>query len=135
MKLYVYYFAGFGDFVALQEDRALQLLPQYVTFALFYIMIGLTVIGAFLNLVILRMMVTLPVTPNASVSGESKINTPESTPKFSITSDRLDKEKLSDRVDSISQTSIQELRKVSISKVVVVVLGISLRHFFEKQNM
>ncbi|XP_063298036.1 potassium channel subfamily K member 3 [Pelobates fuscus] len=47
---------GFGDYVALQKDAALQKNPQYVTFSFVYILAGLTVIGAFLNLVVLRFM-------------------------------------------------------------------------------
>ncbi|KAF0880129.1 KCNKF protein, partial [Crocuta crocuta] len=42
---------GFGDFVALQSDEALQRKPPYVAFSFLYILLGLTVIGAFLNLV------------------------------------------------------------------------------------
>ncbi|XP_054978709.1 potassium channel subfamily K member 3 [Sorex araneus] len=47
---------GFGDYVALQKDQALQTQPQYVAFSFVYILTGLTVIGAFLNLVVLRFM-------------------------------------------------------------------------------
>ncbi|KAL4623959.1 potassium channel subfamily K member 3-like [Arapaima gigas] len=47
---------GFGDYVALQKDHALQKNPEYVAFSFFYMLIGLTVIGAFLNLVLLRFM-------------------------------------------------------------------------------
>ncbi|NXB23173.1 KCNK3 protein, partial [Rhagologus leucostigma] len=47
---------GFGDYVALQKDQALQTQPQYVAFSFVYILVGLTVIGAFLNLVVLRFM-------------------------------------------------------------------------------
>ncbi|XP_041570876.2 potassium channel subfamily K member 3 [Taeniopygia guttata] len=47
---------GFGDYVALQKDQALQTQPQYVAFSFVYILAGLTVIGAFLNLVVLRFM-------------------------------------------------------------------------------
>ncbi|XP_077147916.1 potassium channel subfamily K member 3 [Ranitomeya variabilis] len=47
---------GFGDYVALQKDAALQNKPQYVAFSFVYILTGLTVIGAFLNLVVLRFM-------------------------------------------------------------------------------
>ncbi|KFO81084.1 Potassium channel subfamily K member 9, partial [Cuculus canorus] len=45
---------GFGDFVALQKNEALQKKPPYVAFSFMYILVGLTVIGAFLNLVVLR---------------------------------------------------------------------------------
>ncbi|KAG5846328.1 hypothetical protein ANANG_G00113770 [Anguilla anguilla] len=47
---------GFGDYVALQKDEALQNQPRYVAFSFIYILTGLTVIGAFLNLVVLRFM-------------------------------------------------------------------------------
>ncbi|XP_030638496.1 potassium channel subfamily K member 3a [Chanos chanos] len=47
---------GFGDYVALQKDNALQNNPKYVAFSFIYILTGLTVIGAFLNLVVLRFM-------------------------------------------------------------------------------
>nr|XP_004669334.2 potassium channel subfamily K member 15 [Jaculus jaculus] len=47
---------GFGDFVALQSDEALQRKPPYVAFSFLYILLGLTVIGAFLNLVVLRFL-------------------------------------------------------------------------------
>ncbi|XP_039384366.1 potassium channel subfamily K member 3 [Mauremys mutica] len=47
---------GFGDYVALQKDEALQTKPEYVAFSFVYILTGLTVIGAFLNLVVLRFM-------------------------------------------------------------------------------
>ncbi|XP_041836878.1 potassium channel subfamily K member 15-like [Melanotaenia boesemani] len=47
---------GFGDFVALKESDALQKQRPYVTFCFMYILVGLTVIGAFLNLVVLRFL-------------------------------------------------------------------------------
>ncbi|XP_004082856.1 potassium channel subfamily K member 3 [Oryzias latipes] len=47
---------GFGDYVALQRDDALQNDPRYVAFCFIYILMGLTVIGAFLNLVVLRFL-------------------------------------------------------------------------------
>ncbi|XP_062324829.1 potassium channel subfamily K member 3 [Osmerus eperlanus] len=47
---------GFGDYVALQKDHALQNNPRYVAFCFVYILTGLTVIGAFLNLVVLRFL-------------------------------------------------------------------------------
>ena len=49
-------FSGFGDLVALQQDNALQSQPEYVTFALFFIMFGLAVIAAVLNLMLLKFM-------------------------------------------------------------------------------
>uniref|UniRef100_A0A3Q4HXF8 Potassium channel subfamily K member n=1 Tax=Neolamprologus brichardi TaxID=32507 RepID=A0A3Q4HXF8_NEOBR len=47
---------GFGDYVALQNEHALQKKPQYVAFSFIYILTGLAVIGAFLNLAVLRFM-------------------------------------------------------------------------------
>ncbi|XP_069322055.1 potassium channel subfamily K member 9 [Eulemur rufifrons] len=47
---------GFGDYVALQSKGALQKKPVYVAFSFMYILVGLTVIGAFLNLVVLRFL-------------------------------------------------------------------------------
>ena len=48
--------SGFGDLVALQQDNALQQRPEYVIFALFFIMFGLAVIAALLNLMLLKFM-------------------------------------------------------------------------------
>ncbi|KAK2110032.1 Potassium channel sub K member 15 [Saguinus oedipus] len=42
---------GFSDFVALQSGEALQRKPPYVAFSFLYILLGLTVTGAFFNLV------------------------------------------------------------------------------------
>ncbi|KAM3602326.1 uncharacterized protein V6R79_002012 [Siganus canaliculatus] len=47
---------GFGDYVALQNEQALQTMPDYVAFSFIYILTGLAVIGAFLNLAVLRFM-------------------------------------------------------------------------------
>ncbi|XP_072218212.1 potassium channel subfamily K member 3a [Leuresthes tenuis] len=47
---------GFGDYVALQSEQALQNKPEYVAFSFIYILTGLAVIGAFLNLAVLRFM-------------------------------------------------------------------------------
>ncbi|XP_043963200.1 potassium channel subfamily K member 3a [Gambusia affinis] len=47
---------GFGDYVALQNKDALQTKPEYVAFSFIYILTGLAVIGAFLNLAVLRFM-------------------------------------------------------------------------------
>lgn len=52
----MFLFAGFGDFVALQKDGALQSTPEYVVFALVFILIGLTVISAAMNLLVLRFL-------------------------------------------------------------------------------
>ena len=42
--------------MALQQDNALETKPQYVTFALFFIMFGLAIIAACLNLMVLKLM-------------------------------------------------------------------------------
>lgn len=47
---------GFGDYVALQNDGALQNSPEYVAFALVFILFGLTVISAAMNLLVLRFL-------------------------------------------------------------------------------
>ena len=47
---------GFGDFVALQQDNSLETKPEYVTFALLFIMFGLAIIAASLNLMVLKFM-------------------------------------------------------------------------------
>ncbi|RCN39850.1 Ion channel [Ancylostoma caninum] len=47
---------GFGDFVALQKDGALQTRPDYVVFSLVFILFGLTVISAAMNLLVLRFL-------------------------------------------------------------------------------
>ena len=47
---------GFGDYVALQQDNFLESQPEYVTFALFFIMFGLAIIAAALNLLVLKFM-------------------------------------------------------------------------------
>lgn len=45
---------GFGDMVALQKDRALESKPEYVAFALIFILFGLAIVAASLNLLVLR---------------------------------------------------------------------------------
>lgn len=45
---------GFGDMVALQKDNALNEKPEYVMFALIFILFGLAIVAASLNLLVLR---------------------------------------------------------------------------------
>ncbi|RZB39411.1 Ion trans 2 domain containing protein, partial [Asbolus verrucosus] len=45
---------GFGDMVALQKDSALSKKPEYVMFALIFILFGLAIVAASLNLLVLR---------------------------------------------------------------------------------
>ncbi|XP_015109212.1 two pore potassium channel protein sup-9 [Diachasma alloeum] len=45
---------GFGDMVALQKDNALETKPEYVVFALIFILFGLAIVAASLNLLVLR---------------------------------------------------------------------------------
>ncbi|KAK1799929.1 hypothetical protein P4O66_006442 [Electrophorus voltai] len=47
---------GFGDFVALQNKGDLERKALYVAFTFVYVLVGLSVIGAFLNLVVLRFL-------------------------------------------------------------------------------
>lgn len=47
---------GFGDYVALQKHGALQNQPEYVLFSLVFIVSGLTVISAAMNLLVLRFL-------------------------------------------------------------------------------
>lgn len=47
---------GFGDYVALQQDNSLETKLEYVAFALFFIMFGLAIIAASLNLMVLKFM-------------------------------------------------------------------------------
>ncbi|KAK1901130.1 Potassium channel subfamily K member 9 [Dissostichus eleginoides] len=62
---------GFGDFVALQKTDALSKRPPYVAFSFMYILVGLTVIGAFLNLVVLRFLTVS--TGERDVKPESRV--------------------------------------------------------------
>jgi len=45
---------GFGDMVALQKDNALQDKHEYVAFTLIFILFGLAIVAASLNLLVLR---------------------------------------------------------------------------------
>uniref|UniRef100_A0A1Y1LLH1 Potassium channel domain-containing protein n=1 Tax=Photinus pyralis TaxID=7054 RepID=A0A1Y1LLH1_PHOPY len=47
---------GFGDYVALQNDNALQTKPGYVALSLIFILFGLAVVAASINLLVLRFM-------------------------------------------------------------------------------
>ncbi|CAD5212007.1 unnamed protein product [Bursaphelenchus okinawaensis] len=47
---------GFGDYVALQKHGALQNQPEYVLFSVVFIVSGLTVISAAMNLLVLRFL-------------------------------------------------------------------------------
>ena len=47
---------GFGDMVALQSDGVLQSRPAYVVFSIFFILVGLAVVSAAMNLLVLRFL-------------------------------------------------------------------------------
>ncbi|XP_037024835.1 two pore potassium channel protein sup-9 isoform X2 [Bradysia coprophila] len=47
---------GFGDYVALQNDQALMKKPGYVALSLVFILFGLAVVAASINLLVLRFM-------------------------------------------------------------------------------
>ncbi|KMQ96539.1 two pore potassium channel protein sup-9-like protein [Lasius niger] len=49
---------GFGDYVALQNDQALSNKPGYVILSLVFILFGLAVVAASINLLVLRFMTT-----------------------------------------------------------------------------
>jgi len=51
---FFFLFLGFGDMVALQRDNALNRKPEYVMFALIFILFGLAIVAASLNLLVLR---------------------------------------------------------------------------------
>jgi potassium channel subfamily K protein 9 len=48
------FFRRFGDMVALQKDNSLNTRPEYVLFALIFILFGLAIVAASLNLLVLR---------------------------------------------------------------------------------
>jgi heme/copper-type cytochrome/quinol oxidase subunit 4 len=56
LQLFMIKICRVGDLVALQQDNALQSQPEYVTFALFFIVFGLAVIAAVLRLMLLKFM-------------------------------------------------------------------------------
>ena len=47
---------GFGDFVALQQNDALEKQVHYVIFVISFILFGLAIIAACLNLMVLKLM-------------------------------------------------------------------------------
>lgn len=47
---------GFGDYVALQKESALQSQPEYVIFSLVFILFGLSVVSGGINLLVLRFL-------------------------------------------------------------------------------
>ncbi|XP_008282202.1 potassium channel subfamily K member 15-like [Stegastes partitus] len=72
---------GFGDFVALQKKDALQKRSSYVAFSFMYILVGLTVVGAFLNLVVLRFIAVNSDQPDArpEAGAEEQASQPKDT--------------------------------------------------------
>jgi len=47
---------GFGDFVVLQKDNVLDTNPPYVAFSILFILFGLAVVSAAMNLLVLRFL-------------------------------------------------------------------------------
>ncbi|CAL4067542.1 unnamed protein product, partial [Meganyctiphanes norvegica] len=47
---------GFGDMVALQKEQALETKPEYVVFTLVFILFGMAIVAASLNLFVLRFL-------------------------------------------------------------------------------
>ncbi|KAG7229635.1 hypothetical protein INR49_012679 [Caranx melampygus] len=68
---------GFGDFVALQKKDALQRRPPYVAFSFMYILVGLTVVGAFLNLVVLRFLTVSSDEPDECLEAGAEQQRPQ----------------------------------------------------------
>ena len=48
---------GFGDFVALQNDKALQFRPAYVACSFIFLLLGLASLSSSINLLVLRFMI------------------------------------------------------------------------------
>ncbi|KAJ2953089.1 hypothetical protein O0L34_g651 [Tuta absoluta] len=70
---------GFGDYVALQNDQALTSKPGYVALSLVFILFGLAVVAASINLLVLRFM-TMQAEENArDEEKESRILIPIDT--------------------------------------------------------
>ncbi|MED6247372.1 Potassium channel subfamily K member 3 [Ataeniobius toweri] len=67
---------GFGDFVALKKKDNVQKRLPYVAFCFMYILVGLTVTGAFLNLVVLRFL-TVSSDLSANKRAEEQILEPK----------------------------------------------------------
>ena len=65
---------GFGDLVALQQDQSLETNPLYVLFALLFILFGLAVIAAVLNLMLLKFMTMNTIDENRSDHTPNIIN-------------------------------------------------------------
>lgn len=49
---------GFGDYVAIQKNKALHTRPEYIVFSLLFILFGLAIFSAAVNLFVLRFMAT-----------------------------------------------------------------------------
>jgi hypothetical protein len=47
---------GFGDYVALQNDHALQRKPGYMALSVVFILFGLAVVASSINILVLRFM-------------------------------------------------------------------------------
>ncbi|GLH05619.1 Open rectifier potassium channel protein 1, partial [Gryllus bimaculatus] len=66
---------GFGDYVALQQDQALMRQPGYVALSLVFILFGLAVVAASINLLVLRFMTMNARTPAARTTNCSASHT------------------------------------------------------------
>lgn len=70
---------GLGDFVALQQANTLQEQALYVAFSFMYILVGLTVTGASLNLVVLRFLAVSPEEQEAQAKVARESRAPPQT--------------------------------------------------------
>ncbi|XP_029548543.1 potassium channel subfamily K member 15-like [Salmo trutta] len=102
---------GFGDFVALQKKEALQRRIPYVAFSFMYILLGLAVIGAFLNLVVLRFLTysTQEGTRSLEVEGEAQAAVPKRPWGGKAVEEEADVEASArDRVDGMEQKEAED---------------------------
>ncbi|CAL8339567.1 unnamed protein product [Lota lota] len=89
---------GLGDLVALQKSDALQRRAPYVTFCFTYILVGLTVIGAVLNLVVLRFLAVSAAETRAEEQEEQEQRQAEQQAEWQA--ERLCDAELKDTVDA-----------------------------------
>ena len=66
---------GFGDMVALQQDNALTDKPEYVAFVLIFILFGLAIVAACLNLLVLRLVTLNTEDERRDEAAAVKVNT------------------------------------------------------------
>jgi hypothetical protein len=64
---------GFGDYVAMNDDSSIQTRPDYATFGLVFIFVGLAVLSSAINLIVTRMTpACADETDNTPADGDEK---------------------------------------------------------------